>query len=183
VKADCSKGCQKIAKWAGAPDPMDNGFANWGNSNTMWVELEHIPKSDVEPGDFFTFGYYAGEKHVCIALGFGTESDMDVWNMGRQGQPVITKLSVEVAAHAGMTVTPLKLAVTDPAPHLTAEEKLRARTGFYSWVGWRLAEGPWKHYDKRQASVRPKVPKRIPADWWKRYAQFIANRNKGNQPV
>ena len=83
-----------------------------------------------------------------------------------------------MAAHPGMEVTLCKLPIVDPP--MTPQDKLRAMTGFYSWVAWRLGEGPWKHYGELNKTVRPDVPKRISAQWWVRYRQFLANRHKGN---
>lgn len=177
VITDCSDGCRMLCRWAGVDDPAGNGYAPFGNSSSIWAHLPHHDLDESEPGDIFTFGYYAGEKHACMALDAG--DNPRVWNMGRPGQPQIRRLSDEIAAHRGMTVTLCKLPIAKPKP--TPQDKLRALTGFYAWLSWALGEGHWKAYGKGNATVRPDVPKPVPLQWWKRRAQFWANRKKGNK--
>lgn len=174
VIGDCSKGCQYLCRWADAPDPMGNGWNDWGNSSTIWATLEHAHEWEAEPGDIFTFGYSTGEKHAAMVYQKG--SDPLLWNFGAQWQPALRRLSAEKAAHRGMTVTLCKLPVAPPVP--TPEDILRERTTFYAWVAWRLGEGPWKRHGKLNKAVRPNVPWRIPLSWWRRYAVFLRNRNK-----
>lgn len=180
VEADCSDGCRDLCRWANIPDPAGNVYAPYGNSSSIWAHLPHISLADAEPGDIVVFGYYSGEKHACMLwekTGAGSY-DWTVWNMGTQGQPAKRTLMQEVQAHAGMAVTCCRIPVVDPPP--TTQDKLRALTGFYSWVAWRLGEGPFKRYGPRNAAVRPDVPKVIPPAWWVRLAQFLANRRKAN---
>lgn len=175
VESDCSDGCRNLCRWAGlGDDPAGVDYAPFGNSSSIYFHLHHAPLSQVEPGDMFTFGYSTGEHHVSMA--FNADPDPLVWNMGTQGQPVFRRLSQEAAAHHGMTVTLCKLPVPDPPP--TPQDKLRAHTDFYSWVAWKLGEGPWKHYGKAAKAVRPNVPWVISPSWWKRYATFLLNRKK-----
>ena len=77
-----------------------------------------------------------------------------------------------------MAVTCCRIPVVDPPP--TPQDKLRAMTGFYAWVAWRLGEGPFKKYGKRNPKVRPNVPKIISPAWWTRLARFQLNRKKAN---
>ena len=49
---------------------------------------------------------------------------------------------------------------------LTKADKLRAKTGEWSWIAWRFGQAAWKGYPKAAPSVRPNVPKTIPAAWW-----------------
>lgn len=181
VVVDCSDGCRALARWAGIhDDPAGNGYASFGNSSSIWVHLHHAPLELAQPGDIFTFGYYAGEKHACMALDAG--GNPRVWNMGRPGQPEIRRLSDEIAAHRGMTVTLCKLNAPDPPP--TTQDLLRAHTDFWSWLAWSLGEGPWKPYGASNPKVRPNVGKVIAVahpTWWARRAQFVGARNKGNK--
>jgi len=172
--ADCSSGCRDVCWWTpGAPDPFHNNWAPYGNSSTIYFALHHAPLSEAEPGDIYTFGFHYGEHHAAMH-----HSPGKVWNFGAQGQPVITTLAHEQAGHAGMTVTLCKLPIVDPPP--TPQQKLQAMTGFYSWVAWRLGEGPWKHWGDANPKVRPHVPVKIPKDWWEHYESFLANRKKGD---
>lgn len=60
-------------------------------------------------------------------------------------------------------------------------DELRKRTGFYSWVAWRLGEGDWKRYGPMNSKVRPAVPGNIVLrrpTWFPRLASFLAARNR-----
>lgn len=177
---DCSDYCRFICRVAGIPDPAGNSYAPFGNSSSIWLHLQHIPILEAQPADIVTFGYTSGEHHASILHSF--EAKVGQWrvgNFGAQGQPIIDWLAQEIAAHRGMTVTVCRVEVTDPPP--TAADKLRAMTGFYAWVAWRLGEGPWRHYQPRTPSVRPNVPRNIVVarpSWFPRLAQFEANRHK-----
>lgn len=181
-RADCSTGVRDVCWWVpGAPDPFQNGWADYGNSSTIFFRMHHEPDlTKVEVGDFFTFGYWTGEHHVVMAYDVTDPHDPLVWGFGGQGQPHIVKLSDEIRYQGGRTTTLCKIPIVDPPP--SPQDKLRAMTGFYSWVAWRLSEGPWRHYGKMNSHVRPNVPARISAQWWARYVQFLANRKKGNKP-
>lgn len=179
IESDCSSGVRILCHAADAPDPAGNGYASWGNSSTCWAHLHHIDFADLQPGDMATFGYSTGEHHIWMAWRKLANGDWEGWNHGRPGQPQKTLLSAEKAAHAGMTVTYLSLGVPDPPP--TPEDKLREKTGFYSWVAWKLGEGPWKKYGKARPKVRPHVPRVIPVKWWRQYAAFLRARKKPNK--
>lgn len=171
VVGDCSKGVQYLCRWAGAPDPMANGWSDWGNSQTIWITLAHVwAPEELEPGDIVVFGQ-DGQDHAAMVLLAGV--DPLLWSFGRQGSPDTYRLSQDLRPK-----TYCKLPIADPPP--TPQEKLRAMTGFYSWVAWKLGEGPWKKYGKANKTVRPNVPRRIPLNWWKRLVLFLANRKKGN---
>jgi len=170
VRGDCSKGVQYICRWSpGAPDPMMNDWGPYGNSQTLWIKLHHVDApEELEVGDIITFGV-DGEDHATMVLQDG--ADPLLWSFGRQGAPNKYNLSQDPRPRQFLT-----LHIVEPPP--TPQDKLRAMTGFYSWTAWRLGEGPWRKYGERNPVVRPNVPRRIPLDWWKRYAQFLANRKK-----
>jgi len=179
IDSDCSSGCRILCHAASAPDPAGNGYASWGNSSTIWARCEHITLSEAQPGDMATFGYSTGEHHVCMLWEPAGNGDWWVWNHGRPGDPHKGLLSQEREGHAGMTVTIVSLGVPDPPP--TPEDKLREKTGFYSWVAWKLGEGPWRKYGKASPKVRPHVPRVIPVKWWRQYAAFLRARKKPNK--
>lgn len=58
----------------------------------------------------------------------------------------------------------------------TAADLLRAKTGYYAWLAWYLGEKPWKKYGPHATKVRPHVPARIPAVWWRREHAFVKAR-------
>ncbi len=170
VRGDCSKGVQWLAWWAKAPDPMQNGFGPYGNSQTIWSVLHPVDTpAELEVGDLVTFGYN-GNKHAAMVMEPGP--DPLLWSFGHQGAPDAYRLSQDKRPHQLR-----KLPVPDPPP--SPQEKLRAMTGWFSWVAWRLGEGPWKPYGALSKAVRPAVPKLIPPLWWGRLAQFLADRKKG----
>lgn len=183
VEADCSDGCRDLCSVVGVKDdPAGTNYAPYGNSNSCWMHLHHIDIKDMQPGDLFSFGWYAGEKHLCMAYK-KTANGWTVWNMGRPGQPEFKTLLQEISGHAGMKLTCLRLNIKDPPA--THEDELRAMTGFYAWVAWRLGEGSttWKPYGKANPKVRPNVPKVIPPVWWRDLARFLANRKRPNKQV
>ncbi len=172
VSGDCSKGVQYLARWAAAPDPMQNGFTAYGNSQTIWLKLHHLASpGQLEVGDIVVFGP-DGRDHAAMVLKAG--SDPLLWSFGHQGAPNSYRLSQDTRIK-----TYCKLPIVDPPP--TPQDKLRAMTGFYSWVAWRLGEGPWAAYQPATRSVRPNVPLLIPPNWWLRFIQFLANRDKGDR--
>ncbi len=180
VEADCSDGCRDLCRWANIPDPAGNVYAPYGNSSSIWAHLPHISLSEADPGDIVTFGYRYGEKHAAMLwerTGTGAY-DWTVWNHGRPGQPQKRTLMQEVQAHAGMSVTCCRIPVVDPPP--TPQDRLRAMTGFYAWVAWRLGEGPWRKHKPRDPEVRPNVPAIVSPAWWVRLQQFLLNRKKAN---
>lgn len=169
VISDCSKGVQMLCRWAGAPDPMDNGFGPYGNSQTIWLVLRHLDTvEELEVGDIVTFGV-DGQDHAAMVMEAG--SDPLLWSDGHQGAPNAYRLSDDHRPHQ---FCKLPVITSPPSPG----DNLRAMTGFYSWVAWRLGEGPWKLRGKANRTVRPNVPTVIPADWWRRYVQFLARRKK-----
>lgn len=172
VSGDCSKGVQFLCRWASAPDPMGNSFSLYGNSQTIWLTLQHLPSAaDLLVGDIVTFGH-DGDEHAAMVLESGLDPVM--WGFGHQGAPDSNPLSFD---HREKQF--LRLPVPKYVP--TPEDKLRAKTGYFSWVAWKLGEGDWKHYGDANPTVRPDVPSVIPPSWWKRYVTFLANRKKGNK--
>ncbi len=174
VRADCSKGGQYIAKWGGSPDPMGRNFDAFGNSSTMTVHLEHLDHpSELKVGDYVTFGP-GGDDHAACVMETGT--DPLLWSMGHQGAPNSYHLSYDRRERHYLR-NPIKIEPTTP------QDKLRAKTGYWSWLQWKLGEGAWRHYKPSDPTVRPDVPKRIPLRWWRRYARFLRNRKSADNPT
>lgn len=180
VEADCSDGCRMIARWAGVKDdPAGNNYDSYGNSSSIWAHLPHIDLHDAQPGDMVTFGSYTGEHHVAMFYDLADRHDPIVWNMGTDGQPIFTRLSNEIRYHSGQRVTVCRVKL--PPIHLSPQDKLRAMTGFWSWMQWKLGEGHWKKYKPASKKVRPNVPAMPPLKWWKAYGKFLLARKKGNK--
>lgn len=171
IVGDCSKGAQMIAWWAEGPDPMGQEFGPYGNSETMTVHLHHLDRpSELHVGDYVTFGPN-GDDHATVVMETG--ADPLLWSFGHQGAPDSYRLSYDRRERHYLR----NPASTAPP---TPEAKLRAKTGYWAWLQWRLGEGAWKHYGKSTAKVRPNVPSRIPLRWWRRYFRFLRNRKRPN---
>lgn len=67
-----------------------------------------------------------------------------------------------------------------PAPK-TAAAVIRAKTGYWSWLAWRLGQAAWKGYGHANPTVRPHVPQVIPRAWWQALAAHN-NAVKGAHP-
>lgn len=169
VTGDCSKGVQYLCRWAGGSDPMGERFGPFGNSQTLWLRLVHLAApSELLTGDVVTFGV-DGSEHAAMVLEPGT--DPLLWSFGHEGAPNTYRLSYDRR--------PRQL-LRYPVPTVqTPEDKLRACTGWFAWVAWRLGEGEWRHYGKQNRRVRPGVPRRVPLAWWRRYARFLLRRKRG----
>jgi hypothetical protein len=174
VIGDCSKGVQYLCRWAGQDDPMGSFYGPYGNSSTLWLHNQHLDHpSELLVGDFVTFGF-DGDEHATMVLEAG--ADPLLWSFGHQGAPNTYRLSGDGRPSQYLR-NPLPVYVPTP------QDRLRAMTGWFAWVAWRLGEGDWKPYGRTSATVRPNVPRVIPVSWWKRYAQFLLNRKKGNPPT
>jgi hypothetical protein len=173
VRGDCSKGVQFLCRWAGVADPMGEDYGPWGNSQTLWSRLQHLDlPGDLEVGDFVTSGR-DGEQHAAMVAEAG--DDPLLWSFGRPGAPAFYRLSAD-RRPAQYLRNPLPGFVSTPA------DRLRARTGWFAWVAWRLGEGDWRDRGPLSAAVRPDVPKAVPLSWWARYALFLANRKRPDRP-
>lgn len=172
VRGDCSKGVQYLCRWAKAPDPMGSDYGPYGNSQTLWLKLRHLyGPGEMKVGDVVTFGR-DGSEHAAMVLEPG--SDPLLWSFGHQGAPNTYRLSQDRRPKQY-----LSLGLPDVVN--TPGDNLRARTGWFAWVAWRLGEGDWSRYGKANANVRPNVPRVIPAGWWRRYLIFLRNRKRGNE--
>lgn len=171
VWGDCSKGVQFLCHWAGGPDPMGEGFGPWGNSQTLWLQLQHLASAvELQLGDVVTFGQ-DGDQHAAMVLEPG--DDPLLWSFGREGAPDTYRLSQD-----GRPAQYLRYPV--PAYVPTSIPALRARTGWFAWMAWYQGEGDWRHYGPRDIAVRPNVPKRIPLAWWRRRVRFLLRRKSAH---
>lgn len=175
IDSDCSKYVQRVCFWTpGAPDPMKNGWGAYGNSSTICSVLEHLARpTDLLPGDPVTFGPN-GDEHAAICLEPGP--DPLLASDGHEGAPNTYRLSWDRREHQL-----LRLPVVDYTP--TEDEALRAQTGYWAWMQWKLGEGSWRHRKPADPAVRPDVPKTIPPAWWAQRKAFLAARRKPNQPT
>jgi len=56
--------------------------------------------------------------------------------------------------------------VPKPKQNLPAPTVLKAKTGEWSWIGWRFGQAAWKGYGKSNPTVRPSVSRTVPRGWW-----------------
>ncbi len=71
-----------------------------------------------------------------------------------------------VKAYAAGGFHPKPKPVVEPTP----AQQLRSRTGYWSWLAWRLGQQAWKGYGHANPTVRPHVPRAIPDAWWRQAA-------------
>lgn len=179
VRGDCSKGVQYLCWWTpGVPDPMRQDWNGYGNSQTLWLRLQHYgDKLELKVGDVVTFGV-DGQEHAAMVIEAPSAAngyDPLVWSFGHEGAPNTYRLSQDTRPQQYLH-NPL------PAYVPTSLDKAKARTGWFAWVAWRLGEGDYRDFGKANPTARPNVPKRIPASWWVRYAKFLARRNGSDKP-
>ena len=172
IDGDCSKGGQFIAWWSpGAPDPMEQNFGPFGNSQTLWMCCQHLARpSELRVGDYTTMGFDGNEHAVCI---LEAGEDPVAWSFGHQGAPNTYRLSYDRRPQQW-----LRFRLPDYVP--TPQDRLRARTDWFAWMAWYQGEGDWKQYGPTNPKVRPNVPKVIPLSWWRRRARFLAARHGGD---
>lgn len=178
VKGDCSKGVQYLCWWTpGVPDPMRQDWDEWGNSQTLWLRLQHYGnKLELQVGDIVTFGI-DGQEHAAMVLEEASQAngyDPLVWSFGHQGAPNTYRLSQDSRPQQYLR-NPIPTYVPTPL------EAAKAREGWFAWVAWRLGEGDYAPYGKANATARPAVPKVIPISWWRRYVKFLARRKHPNK--
>lgn len=177
-KGDCSKYCQYLVWWAGGPDPMGLGFNGYGNSSTLCHNLQHLDSAkELMVGDFVTFGKAGRDHAACVMEADHVHGNPLLASWGHQGAPNTYRLDFD---------TRPKQFLRNPLPKYipTPQDKLRSKTGYFAWVAWKIGEGDWHGHGQANPKVRPNVPKNIALAhplWWKRYAQFIAGRKKGDK--
>lgn len=179
VRGDCSKGVQFVAWWSpNAPDPMGMNWGSFGNSQTIWMNCQHLAHpSELRVGDFATMGP-DGSDHAVAIIEAG--ADPLAWSFGHQGAPNSYRLSYDRRPQQW-----LRFRLPDYVP--TKADQLRARTDWFAWMAWYgtaaspNGEGDWLHYRRQDPKVRPNVPKVIPAAWWARRVKFLARRTHGDK--
>lgn len=171
VRGDCGKGCQYIWWWNAGPDPMGRNFDPYGNSTTICLHLQHLDTpGELEVGDVVTIGWN-GDIHAAMVIEAGPDPLM--WSFGHQGSPNTYRLSWDNRWPKQYCKMPVPVYVP------TGDDLLRTKTGYWSWVQWKLGEGSWQHHKASDPKVRPAVPMLIPPKWWVMLAKFKKNRLKG----
>lgn len=175
VDSDCSFGVKLLCKWAGAPDPTGYGYAGYGNSESIHLHLKHLASpAELLPGDIVTVGR-GGREHAAMVLEPGP--DPRLWSDGHQGAPNSYLLSDDKRDEKQYLRLPVR------KTPVSAEDKLRAKTGYWAWLAWKQGEGvdTWKPYGPSNKAVRPNVPRVIPPTWWAARVRFLAARKRGDK--
>lgn len=174
VWADCSAGSAILARLCAAPNPLHaGGFDGYGNTESCYHHLPHIPLHEVSVGDLVVYGPSGGTHHMAMVREPG--DDPILWSNGWEGAPELIRYSTE-HGRQGNPVTCCRLMPPDPVP-----PPLPKIDPFWEWLRWRLGEGEFK--DKAlEPSLRPKsAPRTIPKSWWERAQKFIAARKGMSQ--
>jgi hypothetical protein len=116
VYTDCSGGIILLCRWAGAPNPSGTGAWGWGNSQSFYEYLPHVPADAARSGDIVVFGKVDGEQHAAFVYQAG--ADPLLWSHGQEAGPLFVRLSAELRAHAGCKATFLRLLPPDPEPRV-----------------------------------------------------------------
>jgi hypothetical protein len=175
VRADCSKGVQFLCWWARCPnDPMGMHYGPYGNSSTLTLHCHHLDHPhELKIGDLVTFGYLGGD-HAAMVKEPG--EDPLLWSNGHMGAPNEYRLHYDRRVHQ-LLHNPIPTYIETPA------DRLRDKTGFWSWVQWMEGTGSWRHYPPRAKPVRPNVPRVIPPLWWHHWRKIYALRLAANQAL
>lgn len=125
IKADCSWFVKLIYWIAGAQDPMDTNYSEYGNSVTLFEHGTKIELAHVKPGDVATWGPN-GESHAAIFVGGAPEYQLA--SFGRPGAPELVSLAamtagVHFAGEASEPVTYLRFSTVNR--HLKPSKKVR----------------------------------------------------------
>jgi hypothetical protein len=113
VHSDCSFGCIILCKLAGCPDPSGYNFAGYGNSQSFFNKLQHIPIHEAKIGDLIVYGY-GGANHAVMVRG-GLGANPLVWSHGQEKGPIFVRHSVEDAFHSGPSQA-LRIKLPVPPP-------------------------------------------------------------------
>ncbi len=169
VWADCSAGTAILARLAGAPNPLHSGgFDGYGNTESCYHHLEHIPPPLLQIGDCVVYGPDGGTHHMAMVRESG--NDPLLWSNGWEGAPELIRYSTE-HARQGNPATGCRLRAADPVtPPVPKVDP------FWAWLRWYLGEGEFVGH-KRDPKLRPPdAPSRIPSAWWTREKKFLAAR-------
>jgi peptidoglycan hydrolase-like protein with peptidoglycan-binding domain len=120
VTADCSAFVTLCYKWAGAPDPNGLNYNGEGYTGTLLSHGEHIPLSEVQPGDVIVYGPGTG-WHTAIVVKAGPDP-MTV-SHGQQGDPSFVRVSRDGRTpQTYLRFLPVEGAAPAPAPAAPAAQ-------------------------------------------------------------
>jgi hypothetical protein len=114
LRTDCSGFVTDCYNWAKAPDPNGLGYNGLGYTGTLLNHLQHIRRSEAEPGDLVVFGPGTGH-HVVVIVGDG--ADPEIVSHGQERGPMKMRLSEEAAFQS----PPLTF-LRSRGPHVTFNE-------------------------------------------------------------
>ncbi len=156
IYTDCSGAVTLWYKWAGAADPNGLGYRVLGYTGTLLGHGEHIPLTEVVPGDVIVYGPGTGE-HTALVVEGGF--DPLTVSHGQQGDPSY----VYVSEDGREPQTYLRFSTVDILPppkppevfpkgapdaaalaaaHLVPVDQDQASQAIYhGWALWYFAEG------------------------------------------
>ena len=102
---DCSTFVTLMCEWSQAPDPNGYGFNDYGNSDSIDVQLNTIALNQTWRGDLVVYGTEGATQHVAMLLQGGTKfTDPQVVSHGDSNGPTQMSISALNAGFRGMRV-------------------------------------------------------------------------------
>lgn len=118
ITTDCSGSEEAIFYTSGATDPSGLGFNGQGNTATLYANAEHLPLSELIPGDFIICFKGTETEHVYIVVARLGNGDIKLFSHGQESTPAYENLSAvagywnSVGRLQGCRTLPLKDKVT-----------------------------------------------------------------------
>ncbi len=102
---DCSTFVTLMCQWSQAPDPNGYGFNDYGNSDSIDVQLNSIALNQTWRGDLVVYGTEGATQHVAMFLQGGVKfTDPLVVSHGDGHGPTQMSISALNAGFRGMRV-------------------------------------------------------------------------------
>jgi hypothetical protein len=93
IYTDCSGSTEAIFYTVGAPDPSGLSYSGQGNTATLYANAEHLPISDLIPGDFIICFKGTETEHVYIVVERIPGGDLKLFTHGQESTPAYENLS------------------------------------------------------------------------------------------